>query len=79
MKHFSSNHLSIVLHPVSKIIECSFFSLLLYNSLQSVANQAIVNSIIQHFKVIYLDVRSLIVGDLVENQITLIKTLILHF
>jgi len=41
--------------------------------LQSIANQAIENSFIQYFKVIYLDVRSLIVGDLVKNQITRIK------
>jgi len=35
--------------------------------LQSVANQVLVNSLFQHFTVIYLDVRSLIVGDLIEK------------
>jgi len=34
--------------------------------LQSVANQGLANSLFQPFTVIYLDVRSLIVGDLVE-------------
>jgi hypothetical protein len=42
------------------------FLTLLYNSLQSVANQGLENSFFQPFTVIYLDVRSLIVGDLVE-------------
>jgi hypothetical protein len=44
-----------------------FFVHLLYDSLQSIANQGLAKSLYQHFKVIYLDVRSMIVGDLVEN------------
>jgi hypothetical protein len=40
------------------------FITLLYNSLQSVANQGLANNLFQHFTVIYLDVRSLIAGDL---------------
>ena len=44
-----------------------FFVNLLYNSLQSIANQALVKCLLQHFKVIYPDVRSMIVGNLVEN------------
>ena len=44
-----------------------FFVNLLYNSLQSVANQVLAKCLLQHFKVIYPDVRSMIVGNLVEN------------
>jgi hypothetical protein len=43
---------------------------LLYNTLQSVYNQGLANYLFQYFTVIYLDVRSLIVGDLVENLTT---------
>ena len=48
------------------LVCCNF--ILLYNSLQSAANQAKANSLIQHFTVILLVVRSLIVGDLVLIQ-----------
>jgi hypothetical protein len=41
---------------------------LLYNSLQSVANQGLANSLFHLFIVIYIVVRSLVVGDLVEEQ-----------
>ena len=41
--------------------------ILLYNTLQSAANHTIANTLIQHFKVIYLDVRSLIVADLIAG------------
>ena len=42
----------------------------------SIAIQEIANRQIQHFKVIYLGVRSLIVGDLVEMTTHMILTLL---
>jgi len=53
-----------------------FFVNLLYNSLQSIANQALVKCLLQHFKVIYPDVRSMIVGHLVENITVFMEILI---
>ena len=48
----------------------------LYNSLQSIANQKLAKSFFQHFKVIYPDVRSMIVGHLVENITVFMEILI---
>ena len=49
---------------------------LLYNSLQSIANQKLAKIFFQHFKVIYPDVRYMIVGDLVENITVFMEILI---
>ena len=46
---------------------------LLYNSFQSVANQGLANNLFQPLTVIYLDVRSLNVGDLIEKNTIMSK------
>jgi hypothetical protein len=51
---------------------------MLYNSLQRIDNHAIANSFILHFTIIYLDVRSLIMGDLLENLYSKNQTLLIY-